>query len=303
MWLIGIRELVRSAYGFVLILDPPKLIHRNPEGLRFNPVFRLMTSRALINSVPDGSLSAIYRALDNFANRVEGFRTPADVLDGLHVVCSTDLPLNVLAAARFSVKAAGIETIQLGKSGFLHKSVPDGWWEEYTALAKSHFTPMIFLARSSLASFTWTETTRQLEPIGADRWSTELGLKYGMRDGLTYGVGGMWVVAFWSRRQLSNILPAPARIPICAAASVAALRLEQLAGPDVDRIGTSPRLTPRELAVLRMVSMGHQSSDIAKALGLGEETVRSHLKKAQAKLGARNRSHAACDAVRHNLIP
>ncbi len=45
------------------------------------------------------------------------------------------------------------------------------------------------------------------------------------------------------------------------------------------------RLTPRELAVLRMVSMGHQSSDIAKALGLGEETVRSHLKKAQAKLG------------------
>jgi DNA-binding CsgD family transcriptional regulator len=298
------RELVRSACGFVLILDRPRLVHRNPEGLRFNPVFRLMmTSRALINSMPDGSLSAIYRALVDFANRVDELRTPADVLDGLHVVSSTDLPLNVLAAARFSVKAAGVETIQLGKSGFLHKSVPDGWWEEYTALAKSHFTPMIFLARSSLASFTWTETTRQLEPIGADRWSTELGLKYGMRDGLTYGVGGMWVVAFWSRRQLSNILPAPARIPICAAASVAALRLEQLSGPDVDRIGTSPRLTPRELAVLRMVSMGHQSSDIAKALGLGEETVRSHLKKAQAKLGARNRSHAACDAVRHNLIP
>jgi len=304
MWLIGIRELVRSAYGFVLILDPPKLIHRNPEGLRFNPVFRLMmTSRALINSMPDGSLSAIYRALVDFANRVDELRTPAEVLDGLHVVSSTDLPLNVLAAARFSVKAAGVETIQLGKSGFLHKSVPDGWWEEYTALAKSHFTPMIFLARSSLASFTWTETTRQLEPIGADRWSTELGLKYGMRDGLTYGVGGMWVVAFWSRRELSNILPAPARIPICAAASVAALRLEQLAGPDVDRIGTSPRLTPRELAVLRMVSMGHQSADIAQALGLGEETVRSHLKKAQAKLGVHNRTHAACDAMRHDLIP
>jgi LuxR family quorum sensing-dependent transcriptional regulator len=213
------------------------------------------------------------------------------------------MPLNVLGAARFSAKAAGVESIQLGKSGFLHKSVPSGWWEEYTVLARTHFTPMIFLARSSLASFTWTETTRRFEPIGTDRWSTELGLKYGMRDGLTYGVGGMWVVAFWSRRELSNILPAPARIPICAAASVAALRLEQLAGPDVDRIGTSPRLTPRELAVLRMVSMGHQSSDIAQALGLGEETVRSHLKKAQAKLGVHNRTHAACDAMRHDLIP
>jgi DNA-binding CsgD family transcriptional regulator len=262
-----------------------------------------MTASALINSVPDGPLSAIYRALVGFANSVDGLRTPADVLDGLHLVCSTDMPLNVLGAARFSAKAAGVESIQLGKSGFLHKSVPSGWWEEYTVLARKHFTPMIFLARSSLASFTWTETTRRFEPIGTDRWSAELGLKYGMRDGLTYGVGGMWVVAFWSRRELSNILPAPARIPICAAASVAALRLEQLAGPDVDRIGTSPRLTPRELAVLRMVSMGHQSADIAQALGLGEETVRSHLKKAQAKLGVHNRTHAACDAMRHDLIP
>ena len=45
------------------------------------------------------------------------------------------------------------------------------------------------------------------------------------------------------------------------------------------RIGSSPRLTARELAVLRMVSMGQQSSDVAKALGLGEETVRGHLKR------------------------
>jgi LuxR family quorum sensing-dependent transcriptional regulator len=52
-----------------------------------------------------------------------------------------------------------------------------------------------------------------------------------------------------------------------------------------------------------MVSMGHQSADIAQALGLGEETVRSHIKKAQVKLGVRNRTQAACDALRHNLIP
>ena len=262
-----------------------------------------MIAHALINSVPDVPLSATYSELVDFANRVDGLRTPTDVLEGLQSVSSTNLPLNVLGAARFSTKAAGIESIQLGKSAFLHSSVPPGWWEEFTALAQKHFTPMIFLARSSLASFTWTETTRRFEPIGADRWSTELGLKYGMRDGLTYGVGGMWVVAFWSRRELSNVLSAPKRIPICAAASVAALRLEQLAGPDVDRIGASPRLTPRELAVLRMVSMGLQSSEIAEALGLGEETIRSHLKKAQSKLGVHNRTHAACDALRQCLIP
>jgi DNA-binding CsgD family transcriptional regulator len=66
---------------------------------------------------------------------------------------------------------------------------------------------------------------------------------------------------------------------IFAAANFAALRLEQLAGPDVNRIGSRARLTSRELAVLRLVSTGGQTHDIAQALALGEETIRSHLKK------------------------
>ena len=165
------------------------------------------------------------------------------------------------------------------------------------------FAPNLFLARSSLASFTWTELLRLFEPIGIDRSSHELALKYGMRDGLTCPVGGRWAVMFWSPRVLSNILTQPCRIMIFAAANFAALRLEQLAGPDVRRIRSSARLTSREVAVLRLVSTGGQTRDIAKALGLGEETIRSHLKKAETKLGVRNRTHAACEALRHALIP
>ena len=63
------------------------------------------------------------------------------------------------------------------------------------------------------------------------------------------------------------------------------------------------RLTPREIAVLRLVSNGAKGHEAAQALGIGEETIRSHLKKAQIKLGARNRAHAACEALRQNLIP
>ena len=74
----------------------------------------------------------------------------------------------------------------------------------------------------------------------------ELALKYGMRDGLTCPVGGRWAVAFWSRRVLCNILTQPCRIMIFAAANFAALRLEQLAGPDVSRIAiTCPFDQPR----------------------------------------------------------
>ena len=95
------------------------------------------------------------------------------------------------------------------------------------------------------------------------------------------------------------MLTPTARILLQAASSFAAQRLEHLTGLD----GLRSRLTAREIAVLRLVSRGRQASEIAKGLGLGEETVRSHLKKAQVKLGARNRAHAACEALRQNLIP
>jgi DNA-binding CsgD family transcriptional regulator len=238
----------------------------------------------------------------DYASRVGDFHSPSVVLDALHAIINKSLPLGVLGAARLPINDTDWVPVR-GKSVFLHKDVPDGWWEEYDALARGKFRPALFLARSSLASYTWTEVQRLFEPIGTDRWSFELCLKHGMRDGLTCPVGGRWVVAFWSRRALGNVLMQPDRIMIFAAANFAALRLEQLTGPDAGRIGSRARLTCRELAVLRLVSTGAQTDRIAQALGLGEETVRSHLKKAQVKLGVRSRAHAACEAVRLNLIP
>ena len=60
-------------------------------------------------------------------------------------------------------------------------------------------------------------------------------------------------------------------------------------------------LTPRE-AVLRQVSIGLTLHETAKALGLGDETIRSHFKKAQVKLGTRNRTHTVAEAMRELLI-
>ena len=62
------------------------------------------------------------------------------------------------------------------------------------------------------------------------------------------------------------------------------------------------RLTQRELSVLKIASDGRTADEIARALGLGMETVRSHLKKARTKLGARNSAHAVAEAMRQFLI-
>jgi LuxR family quorum sensing-dependent transcriptional regulator len=157
--------------------------------------------------------------------------------------------------------------------------------------------------KTSLVAYTWTETMQILGPIGTELWPNELALKYGIRDALTCCVGQRWLVACWSRQVLTNVLTLPLRLLLIAAAGFAAQRLEQVIGEDPRQIGNHPPLTPRELAVLRLVSLGRRTNEVAKLLGLGEETVRSHLKKVQAKLGVRNRAHAAAEAVRQQLIP
>src|SRR5262245_30328346 len=172
--------------------------------------------------------------LMDYADRIEELRSPDEVLDELHAVTTRDLPLAVLGAARFPLKSGDWQANRLGKLTFLHKSVPEGWWEEYNALAPGKFRPMVFLASSSMAMHSWTEARRMFQPIGIDNWTYDLALKHGMRDGLCCPVGGRWVVVFWSRKELSNIVTRPMRIMICAAADFAALRLEQLAGLDPD---------------------------------------------------------------------
>jgi LuxR family quorum sensing-dependent transcriptional regulator len=230
-------------------------------------------------------------------------RTPGEVLDDLHEVCSKSTPLSVLGAARLPLKVNDWSSVQLGKTAFLHSSAPPHWWDEYIAIARHQHDPGLMMAQWSLIGFTWTEGLRMLDPIGCDRWAFELALKHRMRDGLTCSVGRRWLVAFWSRQPLTGVLLLPARIILFAAASFAALRLEQLVEPDPQRVGELNRITPRELAVLRSVAMGRQCQETARALGIGEETVRSHLKKAQGKLGARNRPHAVAEAMRQPLIP
>ncbi|MEM5383419.1 LuxR C-terminal-related transcriptional regulator [Paraburkholderia phymatum] len=62
-------------------------------------------------------------------------------------------------------------------------------------------------------------------------------------------------------------------------------------------------LTPRELDVLRLLSAGHSNKIIAEKLFVSELTVKSHLRKISAKLGARNRTQAVAIGRATGLIP
>lgn len=256
-----------------------------------------------INAVASPCTSALRTDLLTYVAELDAANSPAAVLDSLHQIVWPAARIGVVGAALFPLRRVNGARLEKGKTAFLHPSVPAGWWEEYVELSKANPAPGVMLAQSALAPFTMTETLKLFEPLGVDRWPHELALKYGMRDGLSCPVGGRWVVAYWSPKVLSSVLSQQDRALLFMAASFVAIRLQQMIEPSAQRVGKGVSLTPRELAVLRSISLGRRVRETAERLGLGEETVRSHLKKAQSKLGVNERTHAVAQAMRLHLIP
>ncbi len=68
-----------------------------------------------------------------------------------------------------------------------------------------------------------------------------------------------------------------------------------------DRLA-SARLTEREAEVLRLMARGHSNAEIAGALVLGVQTVKTHVANVLAKLGARDRTQAVIAAYDSGFI-
>lgn len=62
------------------------------------------------------------------------------------------------------------------------------------------------------------------------------------------------------------------------------------------------RLTDRELEILGSMAAGHSNKAIARALGISEGTVKTHVKSVLFKLGATSRTEAAAIAARRGLV-
>ena len=76
--------------------------------------------------------------------------------------------------------------------------------------------------------------------------------------------------------------------------------------PSVARqaLGAAPReeLTARETEVLRRLAQGLSNKEIAEALSISEETVKTHVSNVLAKLDAENRAQAIVQALKRGLV-
>ena len=97
---------------------------------------------------------------------------------------------------------------------------------------------------------------------------------------------------------------------LCRAIKAAAAGQVQLAPQAAARLMREVRapespeaLTDRETEVLRLLAQGKANKEIAAALSIGEQTVKTHVSSILAKLGVQSRTQAALHAARIGLVP
>lgn len=79
-------------------------------------------------------------------------------------------------------------------------------------------------------------------------------------------------------------------------------RFQRPATPPPNARPAHEPLTEREMDVLRLLTQGKSNKEIARALFIGDRTVKSHLSAIFQKLDVTDRTQAALYAVRHGLV-
>ncbi|OIV39081.1 DNA-binding response regulator [Mangrovactinospora gilvigrisea] len=101
-----------------------------------------------------------------------------------------------------------------------------------------------------------------------------------------------------SRAELADAVRAAARGETVLAPSVAGALVTRLRGGSAER----PRLSARELEVLRLVAAGCTNGEIGRRLYIGESTVKTHLLRVFGKLDVADRASAVAKAFTLGLL-
>jgi len=112
------------------------------------------------------------------------------------------------------------------------------------------------------------------------------------------GPGAIHLIRDVSKRRRSEQL-AQAAIQTVSEFMAESPRFEAEHGPYP---APEPRLTDREIEVLRLLADGLGTQALAKQLGVSKATVRNHVQRLLAKLGAHNRLEAVLYGARHRLM-
>jgi DNA-binding NarL/FixJ family response regulator len=98
--------------------------------------------------------------------------------------------------------------------------------------------------------------------------------------------------------ELRAAIKAAAAGQVHLAPKAAARLMREVRAPD-----SAQSLTEREIDVLRLIAGGKANKEIAMALSIGEQTVKTHVSNILMKLGVQSRTQAALHAAQIGLAP
>jgi DNA-binding NarL/FixJ family response regulator len=132
---------------------------------------------------------------------------------------------------------------------------------------------------------------------------TTYGVEDNVYDALQAGAGGFLVKSDPPERIVAAVRALAAGDAVLGAETTALLvqRFLSRPRPHADGDGRLGALTEREAQVLRLLAAGRSNAEIARALLIGEGTVKTHVARILAKLGVRDRVQAAVYAHLHGL--
>ena len=123
-------------------------------------------------------------------------------------------------------------------------------------------------------------------------------------DSLAAGASG-FLLKDAGPEQLTQAIRVVAAGDALLAPSVTRRLIDDVVGAGRRRLARPPELdelTPRELEVLRLVAAGLSNAEIASALVLGEQTVKTHVGRILSKLDLRDRAQAVVLAYESGLV-
>ena len=187
---------------------------------------------------------------------------------------------------------------------------PPEWVERYVAKKYIVMDPTIrFLLRAN-RSFSWAQAVEAYKENPHYRR-----MKSMMADGKAHGLASGYIFPVFSRNGLigATTIGGPKEIELTlvevalleTAFRTAYLKyLEFMGDKHADSIGTGKEITMthREMQALTNIAEGGTSPEIANILDVSSNTVDWYVNSVQAKLDARNRSHAVALAFRRGLI-
>ena len=121
---------------------------------------------------------------------------------------------------------------------------------------------------------------------------TSFGTAEEMQSALKAGAAGILLKSTANRNLVSAIRK------IAAGKTVIAEDVEQIMADDPP----VPELSPRQREILESITQGYSNAQISTQLDISAESVKTHMAKLFAKIGASNRAEAASIALRRHLL-